>query len=276
MTFNNHQISPPFDKYIEAIFHFKDFMPDHSIERVVPTGHIFLIFELDGFPRYTFDRENLQPNQAFTKAWISGMHRNFISISAHEKSEMFIIQFKAHGLYPFLHSPINELTEKVIAAKAIFGQSILDLRTKLLISKTSKEKFSLAEKWLTNKFNATQIPPKELLDTIIQLQKEPAHNFAEIIASYPHSQKHLINQFKKYVGLTPKYYQRILRFNEILQKVQQKENISWTQIAYSCDFSDQSHFIKEFKHFSGFNPQEFIHQDFKQEESNFFPLDRPD
>ena len=107
MTFNTHTLKGTISKYIESIFHFKDFVPDHSIERVVPTGHIFIIFELDGFIRNTFDNDTLKPNNTFTKVWVSGMHKNYISISAHQKSEMFVIQFKPFGAYPFFHLPIQ-------------------------------------------------------------------------------------------------------------------------------------------------------------------------
>ena len=46
MIFETHTLKAPLNKYIESIFHFKGFMPDHSIERVVPTGHLFILFEL--------------------------------------------------------------------------------------------------------------------------------------------------------------------------------------------------------------------------------------
>lgn len=49
MIFNTHTLNLKLAPYIESIFHFKGFIPDHSIERVVPTGYIFLIFEFDGF-----------------------------------------------------------------------------------------------------------------------------------------------------------------------------------------------------------------------------------
>ncbi|MFT6865814.1 MAG: hypothetical protein ACJA08_000639 [Cyclobacteriaceae bacterium] len=55
-------------------------MPDHSVEHVVPTGQIFIIFELDGFTRNTFDNKILKSNNTFTKVWVSGMHKNYISI----------------------------------------------------------------------------------------------------------------------------------------------------------------------------------------------------
>jgi len=274
MTFETHKLKGTISKYIESIFHFKDFVPDHSIERVVPTGHIFIIFELDGFARNTFDNDTLKPNDTFTKVWVSGMHENYISISAHQKSEMFVIQFKPFGAYPFFHIPIQELNEKIVSAEKVFGNEILNLREELLTKTTSLEKFDLAEKWLNGKFHQDKNPSIELLRILEKLQLESVVNYGKIVDNYPKTQKHLIDQFKKYVGLTPKKYQRILRFNEILQQIHQSEKIEWSQVAYQCEYADQSHFIKEFKHFSGFNPQKFIQQNFHKDEPNFFPLDR--
>ncbi len=51
MILETHEPNAPFNALIESIVHLKDFEPDHSIERVVPTGHVFVIFELDGIER---------------------------------------------------------------------------------------------------------------------------------------------------------------------------------------------------------------------------------
>ena len=274
MQFEVHQLSSPLSDYIESIFHFKGFMPDHSIERMVPTGHVFIIFELDGIPRNTFDNETLQPNATFTKVWISGQHRDYISISAHPDSEMFVIQFKPYGAYPFLHFPLEELNEKITSAEEVLGDEILHLREQILKQETSSDKFSQAEEWLASRFDAAKAPPSSLLTVVEKLHKEPAANYSAVVEGYANTQKHLIDQFKKYIGLTPKYYHRIIRFQDILRQIQSNEKVHWPEIAYQCGYSDQSHFIKEFRHFSGFNPQEFIKQDFNKEEPNFFPLDR--
>ena len=274
MKFKTHKLKTPNNQYLESIFHFKDFMPDHSIERVVPTGHIFIIFELDNISRNILDNETLKPSKTFSKVWVSGMHRNYISISAHAKSEMFVLQFKAFGAYPYFHFPIDDLSEKIVPAEEVFGTDIFELREAILKPDHSKDKFAIAEKWLDARFDEHKTPPEDLLKMIERLQIEPADKYQEAVKMYPNTQKHLIDQFKKYVGLTPKYYQRILRFNEILQKIHKKQHMTWSQIAYNCACADQSHFIKEFKHFSGFNPQEFIQQDFGTNETNFFPLDR--
>lgn len=274
MQFETHTPNAPLNAYIESVFHYKGFMPDHSIERVVPTGHIFILFELDGIPRNTFDNETLKPQSTFTKVWVSGMHKNYISISAHSDSEMFVIQFKPFGAYPFFHFPIEELNEKIVPGEEVLGEELLNLREKILTPKTSGEKFGAAEHWLKNCFDQDKTPSEEFLAILKKLQNEPAAKLNGLAEHYPYSQKHLIDQFKKYVGLTPKYYHRITRFNDILQEIQQKESIKWSQVAYQCGYADQSHFIKEFNHFSGFNPEEYIEHDYHREVPNFFPLDR--
>lgn len=273
MAIQRHLLKGVLNQYIEAIFHLKDFMPDHSIERVVPTGHVFIIFELDGFQRNTYDNDTLAPIATYKEVWISGMQKNHISISAHPHSELFVIQFKAFGAYPFFHFPIHILNDKVISGKEVFGEEILVLREEILNKNSTDEKFLCAENWLLKRFRKEKTPPADLLKVLERLQYKPVVNFLEVIESYSKTQKHLIDQFKKYLGLTPKYYQRMLRFNEILRQIHQSNKIEWAQVAYQLEYTDQSHFIKEFKHFSGINPQKFIQQGF-HDATNFFPLDK--
>ncbi len=274
MRFETHTIVQPLTAYIEAIFHFEGFQPDHSIERVVPTGHIFIIFELDGFERKTFDTTTLKANGRYTKVWVSGNHSKHLSISAHQNSEMLVIQLKPFGFYPVMKQPAIELSDKVIDAQALFGTTILDLRTQLLHQKEVTDKFKIVENWLLKRLEVSKAPSEELLEVLQQLRLQPFKNHTAIIASYTKTQKHLISQFKTYFGLTPKVFHRIYRFNEILKQIQNKQDLVWSQIAHGFGYTDQSHFIKEFKEFSGFNPQAFLKSDYHKEEPNFFPLDR--
>ena len=124
-----------------------------------------------------------------------------------------------------------------------------------------------------DRFDSNRIPPPELVEFVSILQKEPVARLADLVQSYPGSQKNLISQFRKYVGLTPKSYQRIIRFNDVLAEINNEQEVSWSDAAYACGYSDQPHFIREFQTFSGMNPSEFLRQDHNQQEPNFFPLD---
>ena len=215
MNFETHQLTAPLAPFVESIFHYSGFKPDHSIERVVPTGHVFLIFEFDGLERQLYDNDTLQPIQQFRRAWISGMQKHFISISAHDDSEMFVIQFKAGGAHPFLHFPLHEITDRVVAGDSVLDGALFDLQSVLQGAETSSDKFQLAEEWLLQRFDTALTPSEALLQVVTELQSQPASRLSEVVENFPGAQKTLIDQFHKFVGLTPKTYQRILRFNEI-------------------------------------------------------------
>lgn len=274
MEFVSHDIPAPLARWIEAIFHYRGFQPDHSIERVVPTGHAFILFELDGYTRHTFDHQTHEPNGDYRGAWVSGVHDQYLSISAHQDSEMLAIQFRPYGAYPFLHLPMDELANRVVGGEALFDGELLRLRETLLGAPTSEAMFAAAERWLSQRYAESLVPPAGVVDAVAAVAANPGANLADAHAAFNGTGKHLIDLFRRYVGITPKVYQRILRFNEVFASIRDNGTIDWAQVANQCGYADQSHFIREFRRFSGFKPAEFIRAGVNNDEGNFFPLDR--
>jgi len=268
-----HAPSAPLDVHVETLFHYQDWQPDHSVERVVPSGHIFLIFELDGIERHTYDNDTREVNGSFRGGWVSGMLRHYISISAHPDSEMLVVQFRPAGARPFLHVALDAFSERVVAGEEVLDGELLSLRERLAGAESREAKFAVAEGWLHDRYRDDLAAPAPILEVVARLATEPGERYADAIAAYPGSRKHLISEFRRYLGVTPKYYQRILRFNDVLRVIQAEGPVAWSAVAHHCGYSDQSHFIRDFRHFSGFNPTEFLRQGFDAQ-TNFFPLDR--
>ncbi|KUJ56138.1 MULTISPECIES: helix-turn-helix transcriptional regulator [Bacteroidota] len=74
------------------------------------------------------------------------------------------------------------------------------------------------------------------------------------------SERSLERLLKQYVGISPKVFSRIVRFQSGLQALRQNDFNNLTGIVYQNDYFDQSHYIREFKEFTGMNPKQFIHQ----------------
>lgn len=272
MIFENRKLEGILSNYIETIFYHKGYMPEHNIEKVVPTGNVFIIMEFDGFERHTFD-DQLQPTGSYRSVWVSGVHKSHINISAHQNSEMLVIQFKPHGAYPFIKKESKFYSNSVSAAEKIFGASILDVHREVEKETKINSKFQIIENWLINIFDEKSQPTGEFVNILDILMTNPFSKHKELVGNYSKTQKHLIEQFKKYCGLTPKEMHRIFRFNSVLATIHQKQEIQWTDIVYETGYSDQSHFIKEFQKFSGFNPSEYIKNKYNESIPNFFPLD---
>ena len=65
-------------------------------------------------------------------------------------------------------------------------------------------------------------------------------------------------RFIEQVGISPKLYSKLLRFNDASLMKSMHPEKSWTSIAYECNYYDQMHLIKDFKQFSGYTPTEFF------------------
>jgi AraC-like DNA-binding protein len=74
------------------------------------------------------------------------------------------------------------------------------------------------------------------------------------------SERQLERKFKATIGLPPQQFLRISRFEKALELIQNKQNTNLTDIAFELNYTDQSHFIKEFKQFTGYSPKQFLNQ----------------
>jgi AraC-like DNA-binding protein len=72
------------------------------------------------------------------------------------------------------------------------------------------------------------------------------------------SQKHFIEQFRRQVGLTPKRFCRVRRFQKVLEQIGSNGSVDWAEVAFACGYYDQAHFINDFRAFSGLKPSAYL------------------
>ncbi|MEC5142056.1 helix-turn-helix domain-containing protein [Chitinophaga sp. 212800010-3] len=64
-------------------------------------------------------------------------------------------------------------------------------------------------------------------------------------------------RFKQGVGISPKLFSRICRFQYSLEQLKKNNYSKLSDIAFENDYADQSHYIRVFKEFAGFSPNQF-------------------
>jgi AraC-like DNA-binding protein len=72
------------------------------------------------------------------------------------------------------------------------------------------------------------------------------------------------------VGLTPKVFSRVLRFQRVLALIRRDRQIDWADVAVASGYYDQAHFIHDFRAFSGMSPTAYLRADVRQR--NHVPL----
>lgn len=112
---------------------------------------------------------------------------------------------------------------------------------------------------------ATANPIKQQLDLIFSTNG--MLTVAEMATAAGISERQLERLFKKYIGLSPKYYARIIRFNYIFELIKSKQH-TWAEVVYQSGYYDQSHFIRNFKAFTGEDPSSYYFEE--KNMANFF------
>jgi hypothetical protein len=152
MTFEIHSPSYPLNLFVESFVYYRDYNPDHTIDRFLPDGNINLVIDLTDYPKFIYDNHTLKEIQTCRNLWFSGIRNHFITIPSGRDSEMFVINFQKGKAYPFVEMPVNELTDYIVDGELVLTNDILNLREKLLMLLSPQEKFLYAEKYLLKKF----------------------------------------------------------------------------------------------------------------------------
>jgi methylphosphotriester-DNA--protein-cysteine methyltransferase len=78
-----------------------------------------------------------------------------------------------------------------------------------------------------------------------------------LVANSGVSHRRFLELFSQAVGLTPKRFARVLRFQNVFKRLERNPTASWTDLALDAGYSDQPHFNREFREFSGLTPEEY-------------------
>lgn len=268
MFLTTHIPSFPLNQYIALFAYYRGYNPDYTATRMLPEGTVELLIPLDEMPRVFYKQGDLKNFISRKRAMVCGMQQHYIYAQSDKGASMFAVKFKAGGCRPFLHLPLNKLNNLFVEADQIFGPAILSLRERLLTLDNPYHMVSLVEQFLLSRLQ-NSMPHQAVMNYALTQIVQPV-SLKSIAAEIGYSQKQFIHRFKQQIGLSPKYYQRVARFNQALKQIGTAATVDWAQLSYQCGFYDQAHLINEFKRFSGFTPTDYLAH--RGEYPNFIPI----
>jgi len=248
---------PPLASFVKCFWYWQGAPQTHSKERLMPNGEPSIVLNLRDDPIQLYDPDNLSHSRAYGHAVASGAHTNCVVIDTPQQDRVFGIQFRAGGAFPFFRVPACELENTSVTLDYLWLRAG-ELRERLLAAPTIDAMFPIAQQYLL----AQLVKPLEL---------HPAVNFARRqFCARPHevtvasvlnqtglSQRRFIQLFHEEVGITPKAFCRVRRFQRILESVHRSSEVNWVHVALDCGYYDQAHFIHDFRQFSGLTPTQY-------------------
>ena len=187
--------------------------------------------------------------------------------------ETFIIgvHFKPGGAFPFLGLPAGDLADTHVDLETLWGPSTGRLRERLCEARTSAERFQLLEEALFSRL-CQGVEQHYAVSTALEMfgRHQAGSRVRETAQYLGLSQRRFIQVFKAEVGLTPKLFSRILRFQLTRTFIQQNPSVNWAELAVDLGYFDQSHFIREFLEFSGLSPTDYLNRHKRFSESDTY------
>jgi len=224
---------------------------------LIPSGCIELIFHFGGKGKYSI---NNSENYLLTTASICGQKLNYFNYFSNGTMGVLAVVLQPSSAYKILRMPTNLFSNQVFELENVFGTSLNEILEKLNESETPNAKFKIIEKYFKNMIKRIEtfqdlrmnefVKKVSLYGGCVSIRKIAEHLNI--------SKRQLERNTLESIGLTPKEFSRIIRFQKSLYIKQLNPQRKLTDLAYECGYSDQSHFINEFKSISGHSPKKYF------------------
>ena len=222
-------------------------------ERVTPTGCMQLVFHRGERMQFV-SREGMQP-----RSFICGQSTGFTDVATTGRLSMLVVVFQPYGAKAFFSLAMDELKGEDISVHDLGDRLLTELEDRIMNIEDDRIAIELIEsfliKWL---YLIKEYNLKRILPAIRMINKENEVSIATLSETSCLSYKQFNRIFSEYVGVNPKEFARIVRFQRALYTLQMNPSMDFTTLALECGYYDQSHLIKDFKTFSGYTPSEYL------------------
>jgi len=241
--------------------------------RPIPTGYIGMYIH-SAAPIKIYDYKFQNPT--IHSAFVTGVYtlNKLTFLCATGQVENVVVTFKPGGFYAMFKRNASEIKNKVVDLKQLIGNEEYILTREFRNAKTLSEKIEILDHFFQNRLNikaSNQIDEIRIENLLNYIQKSNGCvTLTQICEEFSVISRNVERYFARLIGVSPKEYIDIIRFNYLLNYLMERNFVNWQEIIYSLGFYDQSHFIKSFKSVTGYTPIEFI----KDHEHRAILLDR--
>lgn len=241
---------------VEAFWFYQPSFDQPQWDILVPEGVVDVIFNF-GDPYYRVPIDTNKPvGQWVTRDVFVGQRNCLFKVQWPCDTKLFAMRLNPSLAYRFIKTSMHEMTNRVLALSDSPLENLSKSIKNLSFNET-EEMVSACESFLLS-----FLPEPSNGELLISQAIHTIHSLdgkidvQTLSKSLNTSKRTLERYFKQLVGLSPKFYIRAIRLHYFLY--QNRENKDVIDAALEAEYYDQSHFIKEFKKFTGETPKSFF------------------
>jgi AraC-like DNA-binding protein len=236
----------PLRRHIDRLWYCEGYTALHRRERVLPSGNFGLILDLacGGAPL------------------VCGMRARYVVLETVMLRAIIGVTFRPGGARPFFDAPSDEFFGRDVPLDCVWGSDVPTLVARLQEAPTPSAKFALLEAALLARMTrpAPEHPAVRLALATFE-RSRCAGAVRDVSLDSGLSRRRLGQLFREQVGMPPKLYCRLRRFQDVVQQIARGGPVDWADVALAGGYSDQSHLAHDFREFSGITPGQYLAAD---------------
>lgn len=178
------------------------------------------------------------------------------------KVDSFVIVFQPSALGLLFALPAHEFTDEDIDAEQVFGATIAHFHERLADCHTLEERISVANRFLLQRALAAPVRDGISAAATDLLRRARGARVPDMAGRAGMGLRQFERRFVQQVGVSPKLFARIARFEAALDRMARAPQGSWTEVAHRFGYYDQIHMVHDFSRFTGKTPTATL-QDFE-------------
>jgi AraC-like DNA-binding protein len=242
---HRYRPSAPLSDFVELLWLFERPVASHGSERVLPTGTIELVINLADRTNGGFD------------SVVAGPHARFFVLDTSQPATLIAVHFKPSGASAFLGLPLDELRNQHVPLEALWRKRAGELREQLIATEGVQARLRLLERRLTSWLRDARRRHPAVGHALAAFGKG-SRRIADVVDETGLTSRRFIRLFNDEVGLTPKTFCRVSRFQRTVALLHRSAAVDWADTAVACGYYDQSHMIHDFREFSGLSPAAYL------------------
>lgn len=250
---------PALVPFIHTLWYSYDPHATHSRQRVLPTGRAQVVVSLAS-DSLTDANHSIDPRRPSPPGLFLGLYSVYQHIDTIDLAELIGISFHPGGTVPFFPHTASLFRNCETDLEDLWGASFRSLRDRLRDLSTPSQKFDLLESFLLGQLRHARVSARDrMVDHSLQtIHSAPQiATVTELARTAGLSSRRLSQIFREQVGVSPKLYCRIQRFQKVVQQLHRGTEIAWPELALACGYYDQSHLANDFRAFSGLSPTRY-------------------
>ena len=239
--------SPVLSQYIKYYWVLKTDEVEPVMVQTIPSGCVHLVF-------HRGENLNIQSKGLQPKNFIRGQFSTYGSLISEGNIDMIAAIFHPLGLNSVVRCSMSELYNHYIDVEDLEDIELNHLKRNISAEPAVETCIQLIERFFIQRLVDANCNYQRTHHAIRQIINQPQIDVNTLAESACLGYRQFKRVFTNYVGMSPKEYYRVVRFQRALYLLQDHPGMEFVDLAYSCGFYDPSHLVKDFKEFTGCSP----------------------